>query len=405
MKAKFNIISMLMLLVAGFVFTACSDGDDFDWNKSGLFVSGTENNPVVKFSVEDTPSTYNITVQSTHKVESDVTITLAIDTSLVAKYNAENATNYYPIPLDAVVLENPVVTISAGSAISTTAIVKLVSTESFVEGRTYVIPVTISNVSGASEDVIGSSKTVYLRVSRVINFYAINANYNASSNFVFDEAIPLTTWTYEVKIYPTGLANRGPQRFMAMEQKDESKALLLRFNEANTANKLQCMSAAGTMQTNTEFANNTWYLLSFVFDGSTYSVYVNGVLDNSMSGSVPDGVINFQRYEMGMSWTGYRSSQFFSHRFCELRVWNRALSASEIAGGICGVSADSEGLQAYWKFNEGSGYKFADATGHGFDMDWSKSQREIREGGGLSSTADAANYIKWVKDDNNKCAQ
>jgi len=394
-----------MLLVAGFVFTACSDGDDFDWNKQGLFVSGTENNPVVKFTIEDTPSTYNITVQSTHKVENDVTVTLAIDTSLVAKYNAENGTNYYPIPLDAVTLENPVVTISAGFSVSSTAIVKLISTESFVEGRTYVIPVTISNVSGASGDIIGSSKTVYLRISRIINFYAIQANYNASSNFVFDNAIPLTAFTYEYKIYPQGLANRGPQRFSAMEEKDESKALLLRFNEANTNNQLQASFNGSKTMMNTQFSNGQWYTLSFVWDGTTFYCYVDGVLDTSASVSVDGGVVNFQRYEMGMSWGGYRSSQFFNHRFCEIRVWNRALSQSEILGGLCGVSADSEGLQCYWKFNEGSGSKFADATGHGYDMDWTKSQRDIRENGVMVGTPDAANYIKWVKDDINKCAQ
>ena len=209
-----------------------------------------------------------------------------------------------------------------------------------------------------------------------------------------------------MKIYPTGLANNGstgPQRFTAWEQADESKAMLLRFNEvAPKRGELQVMTACGTLVSNTQFQNNQWYLLSVVWDGTNLSFYVNGVLDNQMAGKDPGG-INFQRYEMGMSWGGYNTSQFFAHRFCEFRVWSRALSASEIQGGICGVAANSEGLEAYWKFNEGSGSTFKDATGHGFDMDWTKSQRAIYEGDMLP-TPDAANAIQWAKDDINKCA-
>ena len=75
MKFRINIISAALLMLTGSVFTACnSEGDDFDWDKSALFVSGTENNPVVKFVVEDTPASYAVTVQSTKKVDSKVDI-------------------------------------------------------------------------------------------------------------------------------------------------------------------------------------------------------------------------------------------------------------------------------------------------------------------------------------------
>lgn len=392
-----------VLAIASLLLTSCRSDGGFDYDHSALYLSGTEENPVVKFVVEDTPASYAVTVQSTEKVASDVNLTLAIDRAKVEEYNKTNKTNFFAIPEGAVELDNSQVTISEGNAISSAATVKVVSTEAFEEGATYMIPVTIQNVSGSMTDVIEGSRTIFLRVSRVINFAAVNANYNASSNFIFDQSIPLTTFTYEMKIYPTGLANSGPQRFCALEQADESKALLLRFNEANTSNKLQVMTPCGTMMSNTEFANNQWYLLSIVWDGTNLLFYVNGVLDNSLAGKDPGGV-NFQRFEMGMSWGGYNSRQFFGHRFCEFRVWDRALSASEILGGLCGVAANSEGLQAYWKFNEGTGHVFKDATGHGFDMDWTNTSRAIYEGDMLP-TPDAYKYIQWVKDDANKCAQ
>lgn len=402
MKLKINIISAALLMLTGSVFTACnSEGDDFDWDKSALFVSGTENNPVVKFVVEDTPASYAVTVQSTKKVDSKVDIELAIDASTVDAYNEANGTNYVAAPEGSVELETSKVSIAAGSAISTAANVKVLSTEDLVEGRNYVIPVTVKSVSQG--DVIPTSKTIFLRISRVINFYAIQADYGASSNFIFDEPVHLSTFTYEVKIYPQGLNRRNyPQRFLALEQKDESKSLLLRFNEANSDNKLQTILAGNKLMSNTQFENGSWYLLTWVYDGANVYFYVNGTLDTS--GAAAINGIDFQRYEMGMSYQGYNSQQFFAHRFCELRIWNRALSTSEINANMCGADPQSEGLVAYWKFNEGTGHVFKDASNHGMDMDWSKTKRAVR-GDDLTDTPNAANSIKWVKDDVNKCAQ
>lgn len=406
MKLKFNIISAaLLMLTGGMTFTSCnSEGDDFDYNKAGLFVSGTENNPVVKFVVEDTPASYPVTVQSTKKVDQDVKLTLAIDATKIDEYNKTNTTNYFCVPDGAVELENPQVTISAGTAISTATTVRVVNTDAFEEGRTYVVPVTVKAVNGTDEPLIETSKTIFLRISRIINFYSIQANSGASSNYIFDKDIPLKKLTYEVKIYPQGLSRANyPQRFLALEQEDESKSLLLRFNEANSDNKLQVILAGNKFISNTEFENGHWYLLSFVYDGSTISLYVNGVLDTSIGAKIDE--IKFKRYEMGMSWGGYTTRQFFSHRFCELRIWDRPLSPSEILGGMAGVDPHSDGLKAYWKFNEGNGCIFKDATGNGFDMDWSKSQRDVSENGIMVPTPKAAESIVWVKDDINKVAQ
>lgn len=403
MKSILNILSTALLVLAAVIVAACAAGDDFDYDKTGLYLSGTENNPVVKFKVEDTPASYAVTVQSTKKVENDVTVTLGIDASKVTEYNEANTTTYFAVPEGSVELDKTQVTIAAGSAISDAINVKVVSTDEFKEGCTYVIPVTVKTISGTDAPVIETCKTIFLRISRVLNFYSIQANSGASSNFIFDQPIPLKKFTYEVKIYPEGLNRTNyPQRFLAMEQADESKSLLLRFNEANSDNKLQVILDGNKFISNTEFENGHWYLLSFVYDGNTIAMYVNGVLDTSINASI-DG-INFQRYEMGMSWGGYNTRQFFAHRFCELRVWDRALTASEILGGMAGVDAQSNGLKAYWKFNEGKGHIFHDATGNGFDMDWSKTSRAVNESD-MVPTPDAANAIQWVRDDKNKVTE
>lgn len=411
MKRIFNIISVACLGIMGLALTACnSEGDDFDYKKSGLFFSGTEVTPVVVFGIEDTPASFPVTVQSTKKVDSDVTLTLAIDPAKVDEYNQVNTTSYFALPEGAVELENPVVTISKGNALSSAATVRILSTEDFEEGRTYMIPVTVKNVVGTDEPFIETSNTIYLRISRTISFFSIQANTNAQSSYIFDEIVaPLTTFTYEIKVYPQDL-HRGtnyPQKLMSLCEADESHSANLRFNEANDQNKLQVLLDGNKWLSNLEFENNHWYMLSVVSDGTTMALYINGVIDSSISASVVGGLINFQRYEMGMSWNGdngnHPSRQFFAHRFCELRIWDRALTPSEMQGGLCGVDPNSNGLKAYWKFNEGEGHIFHDATGRGFDIDWTKSAREKSSTSGWANTPEAANYITWVKDDINKC--
>ncbi|MBP3827828.1 MAG: DUF1735 and LamG domain-containing protein [Prevotella sp.] len=408
MNIKYHIISAaLLLLMGGTMLTSCKNDGGFDYDKAGFYISDTEASPVVTFAVEDTPASYDVTVRSTKQVENDVTVSLALDLAKVEEYNKLNGTSYQPIPQNAVQLENAQVTIKEGTAISTSAAVRVVSTEDFTEGVTYVIPVSVTQVSGSDNEVLPGSKTIYLKISRIINFFSIQANPNASSNFIFDKTIPLSTLTYEMKIYPQGLNRTNyPQRFMALEQEDESKSLLLRFNEANSDNKLQVILSGNRFLSNTEFENGQWYLLSIVCDGSNISLYVNGELDASIAGSIEGGSLDFKRYEMGMSWgRNYPRQQFFAHRFCEIRIWDYARSATEIKGGMCGVDPKSEGLKAYWKFNEGEGHIFKDASGNGFDMDWTNTSRDPNENGVMVATPDAANNIQWVKDDINKCIQ
>mgnify|MGYP003272386719 FL=1 len=73
--------------------------------------------------------------------------------------------------------------------------------------------------------------------------------------------------------------------------------------------------------------------------------------------------------------------------------------------GLCSVEPQSDGLVAYWKMNEGEGHIFNDVTGNGYDMDWTKTARELSEGAGLTYNLDYSSSIAWDRDDNNKCMQ
>lgn len=408
MTMKKTIINILLLFAVGALLTSCnSEGDKFDYEKVGLLITGTEQVPVQRFTVDELPATYAVTVKATRRCPSDVTVRLAMDTALVRAYNAKHGTAYYPVPASCVSLEDSEVTIKQGEALSTAAQVKVINTDDFIEGATYVIPVTIQQVRGDGSEVIESSRTVFLQISRIISFYSLENNQNASSNYIFpdDKMVNLTNYTIEFKVYSYNFGNVGNiKRVLAIEGKNEEEANMFRFGENGSAGGdiLQWVLPGGRCFSSTHFKTNRWYLVSCTYDGQTFKMYVDGVEDAQASGT--GKATPFQRFELGMSWGNYRTSQFFQGRLCEVRLWNRALTASEISTGFAGVNARSDGLVAYWKMNEGDGHIFHDATGHGYDMDWTDTYRDDRENGVLVPH-DYSQYIRWVKDDNNKVAQ
>lgn len=403
MKNKKYLSSIMLIITGILVFVGCKDG--FDFGKEVILVTGTDVNPLVKFVVEETPASFTVTASATGKVSEDVTVTFEQDNSLLEIYNEKNKTNYYPIPESAIEIDGTSGVIKTGSASSTGITVRVVSTEDFRDGRTYIIPVTIKSIQGGDMAVLPASKTIYLRVSRIISHSSLDmTNTYFYGNYYADKEVDLPNYTYEIKCYInqwhpgsepiSRLCNFGP--------KDESITNLLRFGEnGQDINSLQWVTPGGGLISSTRFNTGQWYTISLTFNGSSYVMYVNGVKDAELAG---DKGTKFQRLELGMSWfdsgtpaSAYPFKQRFLGRIAEIRLWDRSLSANELQVGICGVDPETEGLVAYWKLNDGEGAIFNDATGNGFDMDWSKAWQNDQQ-------YDKTEYVNWLFDEKNKCS-
>ena len=410
---KFGIIA-----VCAFLFAGCVAGDFFDPSPEAIVMTGTDENPMIRFAVEDDAATYPVTVSATGPVSEDVKVSLKIDNSLVEKYNQQYKTSYYALPDNATALDKSEVVIKKGNTASEASLFRLVSKDAFEDGRIYMVPVTITAVKGGGIDVIETSRTLYIRLSTIMEFTALDiSNYNMYSNFIFDDskAMELPTYTYEIKCmidqYHPG--SEPISRLCTWTSKNESRQMMLRFGEnGQDINSLQVVSPGGSFISKTRFETGNWYTLSLAFDGTSLKFYVNGVLDNEL---VADCSNTFQRFEIGMSYgTGYARNQRFLGRIAEVRVWDRALSTGEIQLGLCAVDATTaEGLKAYWRMNEGEGHIFHDATGNGYDIDWSKTVRDRNSNDdGYDKNADGTPVIydyaaeveaAWVFDDKNKC--
>lgn len=402
---KIQYLNTILLFAAmTLLFSSCfSRSDEFD--KEVILITGTDSDPMVRFVVEETPAIYNVTASATGRVNEDITVEFALDNAKLDEYNEKYKTNFFPIPPSAIAIEGSQGVIKAGTASSTGVGVRVVSTDDFVDGRTYVIPITIKDVSGGDLEVLNASRTIFLRISRVINFRSLDiSNYNFYGNYYADEEVDLPNYTFEIKCFINQWhpGNNPISRLCNFSPLDESITNLLRFGEnGQDINSLQWVSPGGGLISSTRFNTGQWYTISVTFNGSVYTMYVDGVKDAELAG---DKGTRFQRLELGMSWyegsnpgSSHPNSQRYEGRIAEIRLWNRALSASELQVGLCGVDPGSTGLVAYWKLNEGEGSYFHDSTGNGFDMDWSKSYQ-------MDSQRDKSGYVNWVFDENNKCS-
>lgn len=378
-------ISAAVLCVAAVVITACKKSAEF---KDVILVTGTQIDPLVKFTVEGTPSSFGVSATATGKVQDDITVSFEVDSTLVGKYNSQVSANYYFPPAGSYELSGKSGVIRTGTNTSEPVTVRILSTDDFVDGRSYLLPVTIKNVTGPL-GVLEASRTIYLRLARVFDFKSLDISTPGFYHtYAFTEPHNnISRYTYEIKCYINEWHSGNPpiSRLSNWGPLDESLPNLLRFGEAGSkVNQLQWVSAEGSVFSTTEFALKTWYTITCVYDGSSYRLYVNGKLDGTFEGA--GKIYQFAMLELGMSYPGYETSQRFLGRIAEVRFWNRPLSLTEIQEGLCGVDAAANGLIAYWKMDEGEGNTFNDRTGNGRTMVWPKA-------------------TVWNADTDNKCAQ
>ena len=127
---------------------------------------------------------------------------------------------------------------------------------------------------------------------------------------------------------------------------------------------------------------NEWTHIAVTFGEGTVKVFINGEEKGSTTTDVPASVNfgithNDEQAPQGQQitrcfWVGYsyESTRDFQGMMSELRIWNRALTADELANEARRYSVDpkSEGLVTYWKCDEGQGDVIKDYTSYRNDL-------------------------------------
>ena len=118
--------------------------------------------------------------------------------------------------------------------------------------------------------------------------------------------------------------------------------------------------ANGTTQSSGLSAGNTltinkWNHIAVTLSGTTASIYVNGVLENSASNFLVPTTITRNNCSIGKSnWSG-GNYDLLNGSMDELRIWNVTRTQSEIQAAMYSELAGTEtGLLAYYNFNQGT---------------------------------------------------
>ena len=319
--------------------------------------------------VDDEEVVKTLTVRLVRAMDHDVTVTLDIDPQLLEDYNNKNEANYLVLPEEYRNFEKTV-TISAGN-VSAPVIDLTIKPYSSSNGEAYAIPIRITSVDGPIEMKGNANHLLYLLTSPHRQ-KAVIINRGNRTTKTFSTAIPMEQWTFEywVKVdnitgRPTGdwegLGNKNfrARIFVPDSQPLTFSDLTLRYY-ADGANVqipiLQFQNSAGHFDTTGFWWPDTWYHIAYTYDGTTVTVYKDGVKDNSLANSID---WTFKSLSFAIGSFGYERQV----EFAQIRMWKKCLSENVIKDNMSRqVAGDSDGLIGYWKCDEGTGNELKDSS-------------------------------------------
>lgn len=420
MKNRLGIAGLLLLAAA---LTGCKSDEESKYHfENKVFISGnsfTDDIHVKRDNLDVTRNeTCDITVSMAQPKERDITVTFAEAPELLDHYRRfyEDPTaqllpgdgSYYTFAELSTV-------IPSGSVESSPLAFEFKNLDQLPieEQQRYVLPVTIVSADGM--DVLESARTVYFIFSKaaLINVVAEMENNCAWPEWTADtEAVKdMESFTLEALIYANSFS-RDISTIMGVED-----LFIVRLGDSGPSNQLQVAFAKKVSEEATSPSRGTipsepnskfdlkpfrWYHIAVTFDHGTIGVYIDGKLKESAKAEVSDpsgspvliDKVNFAIPHSDETdgkdrcfWIGhsYRlqtdGELFYERRFdgmmSEVRIWNRALSAEEIASEnhFYKIDPKSEGLVAYWKFDDNTqGKSVKDYSPSGFNL---STEREI----------------------------
>lgn len=371
--------NLIFTALAGFsiILAGCQNNDENEQHYDNkLFISASNFTKEILFKAGDTNVETGLSVAIAKPEEHDIKVTMSPAPELLSTYKLayydETAVllseEHYSMPETST-------TIKSGSIVSPELPIEFINTGELDIKTTYVLPVTIKSVEGIS--VLQSAKTYYyvFRGASLINVVCNLSENRAYPDFNDDARFNnMTENTLEILFNASQLKSEI-STLMGIEGK-----YLLRIGDAGVpSNQLQLSTSNGNLtNSDLQFDSNKWYHVAVTFKEGETKIYIDGVEKASKKYSRLNTVSLGTKHsdESGGQarcfWIGYsyNEQRSFNGSVAEARIWNRALSAEEIqaVNHFYTVDPTSEGLIAYWKFDEGEGQTVKDYSSSGYNL-------------------------------------
>ena len=113
----------------------------------------------------------------------------------------------------------------------------------------------------------------------------------------------------------------------------------------------------------TTIANGVWYHAAITYDGTTFRLYLDGVLENSVV-ALPPASTSDQHVALAamLPTSGTPGAGRFAGILDEVRIWNVARSGAQIAADRFNELTSGTGLVARWGLTEGTGTTTTDSV-------------------------------------------
>ena len=368
----------LILLAGALTFTGCKtesekmDEHHFD-NRLYLTASSSTDEILVKQTGSAVEVSRTLTIGTALMADNDITAKLVaapelLDTYKQAYYDEEAII----LPSEMCEIPEPEMKITKGSNVSPAVTINFTGLESLDREIVYVMPVKLADIQGI--DALDSKTAVYyvFKGAALINVVADLAENRAYPSWKDGSIVNnMTNFTLECMVNFNKFG-RQISTIMGIEGN-----YLLRVGDAGVPdNQLQVACSRNLTSSDLQFKTGKWYHVAVTFDNGTVKVHFNGVeklSGNCGKSSVSLGAAHTDTESSGRCfWIGYSyaSDRYMDGKICEARIWNKTLTAEEINAPTHFYTVDpsSEGLVAYWKFDDGAGNKIKDYSVNGNDL-------------------------------------
>ena len=363
-------IAILLCFAALVGITACNDAK-YDKLGTHAFVNESATGKSTKITITEVGADAELTVCLSQAATQNVKFRFVVDSLVLDRYNAKNASSYTVLPADVLDMDQEI-TINAGdySAVATKIHIKPLP-EHYV-GESYALPLRLESIDGLVP--VTSTTATYVITTESV-FTSSFPMFTGGASLAA-AAFPLTLpqFTIECRFQVSNTGNRNRAVFT------NGGSVLLRFEDPQSDNATDKKHSMVQFQGDGWYMNpsaglsfkpNVWQHLALTYDGTAVVLYVNGAFAGRKEGTINPlfgGAAWFGGDAGGGHGTGDSWWSGCKILCTEMRIWSVARTAAQIQNNMISTSVKSQNLMGYWRMNEGSGNIFQDLTGNGHTL-------------------------------------